>query len=171
LHKFVLELHYCMSINFNLLQQITKQAGIDKIEKIAVGCIVYIQSLNQVLLIKRAESESFSGLWELPSGKVEVGEGLIEACLRELEEETGIVVDKVDHYCGFFDYQTPSNKLSRQFNFKVTLGEIPQIKLNPIEHSEFRFISLEDIEPELKNSDFKISEEIEKLILKIKSEK
>ncbi|MEN6392406.1 MAG: NUDIX hydrolase [Anaerolineaceae bacterium] len=43
----------------------------------------------QVLLIQRA-NEPFANSWALPGGFVEIAEGLDEAAVRELKEETGI---------------------------------------------------------------------------------
>lgn len=42
---------------------------------------------GMMLLIKR------NGRWDLPKGKVEAGETLVQAALREVEEETGIKAD------------------------------------------------------------------------------
>lgn len=42
---------------------------------------------GMMLLIKR------NGRWDLPKGKVEPGETLVQAALREVEEETGIKAD------------------------------------------------------------------------------
>ncbi len=44
---------------------------------------------NKILLIKR-RYEPFKGKWALPGGKVECGERVEEAVLRELKEETGL---------------------------------------------------------------------------------
>ena len=44
---------------------------------------------GQVLLVKRGNPRAF-GLWSLPGGKVELGEPVRQAALRELAEETGI---------------------------------------------------------------------------------
>ena len=49
----------------------------------AAGCIVHDDDGN-MLLIQR------NGRWDLPKGKVEPGETLLQAALRETEEETGI---------------------------------------------------------------------------------
>jgi ADP-ribose pyrophosphatase YjhB (NUDIX family) len=45
-----------------------------------------------VLLVKR-RFEPLAGRWSLPGGAVETGERLVEALRREVEEETGLVVD------------------------------------------------------------------------------
>lgn len=45
-----------------------------------------------VLLVQRAR-EPLAGQWSLPGGLVELGETLEEAVMRELQEETGLVVE------------------------------------------------------------------------------
>lgn len=49
----------------------------------AAGGVVF-NSSNEVLLIKRF------GRWDLPKGKVEVGEPVADAAVREVQEETGL---------------------------------------------------------------------------------
>ena len=57
---------------------------------IAVGAIVIDK--GALLLVKR-DREPARGEWSLPGGRVEVGETLREALVREVREETGIDVD------------------------------------------------------------------------------
>lgn len=40
------------------------------------------------------------GKWDLPKGKVEIGEGVKEAAMREVEEECGIKVKQIDYKIG-----------------------------------------------------------------------
>jgi ADP-ribose pyrophosphatase YjhB (NUDIX family) len=56
----------------------------------AVGAIVIDK--GAILLVKR-DREPAKGQWSLPGGRVERGESLREAVVREVREETGIDVD------------------------------------------------------------------------------
>lgn len=60
-------------------------------ERPVVGVGGIVLAGDQVLLVKRGAPPS-QGLWSLPGGAVRVGEGLKEACAREVMEETGIAV-------------------------------------------------------------------------------
>lgn len=50
----------------------------------AAGCVVHDDAGNMLLILR-------NGRWDLPKGKVEPGETLLQAALREVEEETGII--------------------------------------------------------------------------------
>lgn len=54
----------------------------------AVG-IVAINENNEIVLIKQFRKAIEKVIWELPSGKLEVGENPKECAIRELKEETG----------------------------------------------------------------------------------
>jgi 8-oxo-dGTP diphosphatase len=45
---------------------------------------------GRVLICQRTEQQTFALQWEFPGGKVEAGEGLPAALVRELREELGI---------------------------------------------------------------------------------
>jgi len=50
---------------------------------------------GRVLLIRRGK-EPLLGRWVVPGGTVELGETLQEALVREMEEETGLLVEPLD---------------------------------------------------------------------------
>lgn len=64
---------------------------VGKYGKIRVGCAAAIFDQDIILLTRRADN----GQWCLPSGGVESGESIREACLREVQEETGLTVNLV----------------------------------------------------------------------------
>ncbi len=55
--------------------------------EVCVGAIAV--SEEKLLLIRRGRAPA-AGVWSLPGGRVEAGETLAEAVLRELGEETGL---------------------------------------------------------------------------------
>ena len=59
----------------------------------AIPCVgaVIADSSGRLLLIRRA-NEPGRGLWSLPGGRVEPGESDEQAVVREVAEETGLVV-------------------------------------------------------------------------------
>lgn len=57
---------------------------------VAVGVIV--DALGNILIAKRAASSHQGGLWEFPGGKVDAGESIHQALVRELKEELAITV-------------------------------------------------------------------------------
>lgn len=62
----------------------------EKIIDVAAGLI--LRADGSLLLGQRPQGKPWSGWWELPGGKLEPGETVLQALTRELEEELGIRV-------------------------------------------------------------------------------
>ncbi|HKN23195.1 MAG TPA: NUDIX hydrolase [Terracidiphilus sp.] len=60
---------------------------------VGVGAVVVHE--GRVLLVRRG-SEPLKGHWTLPGGVLEVGETLVEGVVREVHEETGLVVEPLE---------------------------------------------------------------------------
>jgi len=60
---------------------------------LGVGAVIV--EAGRVLLVRRG-TEPLKGHWSLPGGLVELGEGLLNAVVREVREETGLVVEPVE---------------------------------------------------------------------------
>lgn len=54
---------------------------------------------GKILIGRRKETQMLGGLWEFPGGKIKVGETPEAAAVREVKEETGIVVRVLKKYC------------------------------------------------------------------------
>lgn len=61
---------------------------------LTADCVV-INDRNEILLVKRG-NEPFKGCWALPGGFMEMDETIERCAVRELEEETSIVVSMQD---------------------------------------------------------------------------
>ncbi|MDH5611634.1 MAG: Nudix family hydrolase [Gammaproteobacteria bacterium] len=61
-------------------------------EVVHVAVAAIVNSNNEVLISQRASNAHQGGFWEFPGGKLESGEQVQQALLRELEEELGIHV-------------------------------------------------------------------------------
>ena len=62
-----------------------------KIVEVAGGVLLRANG-QEFLLAQRPEGKVYAGYWEFPGGKVETGESVRDALIRELQEELGITV-------------------------------------------------------------------------------
>jgi 8-oxo-dGTP diphosphatase len=83
----------------------------------------------KVLSIKRGRPP-FVGMWANPGGNIDEGEKPLDAAVRELEEETGLIVPANQFtYVGAFDkeFRDPRNKNCVSHAFVIALNEIPEV--------------------------------------------
>lgn len=125
-----------MPINTKELQEAAAAAGISRF---VVGAIVSSEK-KEVLIVQRVATDFMGGIYELPSGKVDEGEDLETALVREVAEETGLKVTEIIQHLGNFDYTSKSGKTTRQFNFLVKVESLDKITLNAEEHSAHAWI-------------------------------
>lgn len=71
---------------------------------VAVGLIQ--DDSGRYFLQQRQAGKPREGQWEYPGGKIEAGETPVEALIRELHEELGIVVSHAEEFMQM-DYQYP----------------------------------------------------------------
>src|SRR5882672_5156197 len=65
--------------------------------EVCVGAVVVDD--DRLLMIRRGHGPG-AGEWSIPGGRVEFGETLVEALVREVFEETNLEI-AVDHFLGF----------------------------------------------------------------------
>lgn len=71
-----------------------RQGGADRaVVEVAVGML--IRPDGAFLLTSRPAGKVYEGYWEFPGGKLEAGESVAQALVRELHEELGITVEAV----------------------------------------------------------------------------
>ncbi|MEE3715931.1 NUDIX domain-containing protein [Tumidithrix elongata RA019] len=80
-----------------------RTADANTLVRVGVGVVVRNQQ-GMILLEKRSDC----GLWGLPGGRVEAGESIEDAAIREVKEETGLTV-KISKLLGV--YSEPSDRI------------------------------------------------------------
>ena len=73
----------------------TNATSDDSRQEACAGAIVF-DDARRLLVIRRGQEPSI-GLWSVPGGRCEPGESAADACIREVAEETGMVVRVVRH--------------------------------------------------------------------------
>jgi 8-oxo-dGTP diphosphatase len=63
----------------------------------SIIAIAVVEYKGRFLIGRRANHVVLSGFWEFPGGKVEPNESIKSAAVRECLEETGLVVEVIEH--------------------------------------------------------------------------
>ena len=92
-----------------------------------------------VLVVKRSADMSNPNKWCLPCGFMDFNEDFLNACMRELHEETG--VDVRAHNIINVDYQRPFALNGTAIQFVFELFERPIVNLNINECIDFKWVS------------------------------
>ncbi len=112
--------------------------------KIEVAACFMIVS-GQVLFLHRLPDKSEGNTWGIPGGKLEKGETPFQAVVREIDEETGIDLNKYSvKSMGTVYIRYPEVDFTYHM-FAVHLPKDPGlIQLNPKEHSEYLWLTLQE---------------------------
>ena len=95
---------------------------------------------GRFLMTSRPEGKVYAGYWEFPGGKVEAGETLEEALVREMKEELGVQVTDCREVCStVFTYPHASVHL----HFLHCRMNPEELKCR--EGQTYRFCTLEDL--------------------------
>lgn len=135
------------------------------IKKITVGAVILrnshvSQADTQILLLKRSAHERYyPNVFEMPGGKVDPAESLRAAVIREVNEESGLVVSGIVKSLAPFNYTTTKTAKNpateneesislyvQQFSYVVTIhGDGSELRVNQKEHSEGSWFGASDL--------------------------
>lgn len=97
---------------------------------------------KEVLITLRSKNkETAPNMWENTGGSVWAGEKLRQAAVRELYEETGIIIR--EQQLVELTYKVYDNVISHIF--LVKLNRTPAIKLNPTETIDYKWVHLDTV--------------------------
>lgn len=97
-------------------------------EPVRVGCTIIVHKQGRVLIGERGEDcEIASGLFAFPGGRMDFGETPERAIVRELFEETGLVIAEKDirflRYCNEYFPDQRKHYVSLVFIVELNEGE------------------------------------------------
>ncbi len=81
--------------------------------------ICFIKQGDKILLLNR-EKPSWMGMWNGVGGKLERNESPRESIIREIKEETGIVLDTV-HFKGLITWSVDGNSVGGMYTYMAEL--------------------------------------------------
>ncbi|HZJ10074.1 MAG TPA: CoA pyrophosphatase, partial [Trueperaceae bacterium] len=99
--------------------------------------------LQLLLTVRAATLRSHAGQIALPGGRLEPGEGFIDAALRETSEEVGIAVDRDDVLGELSDHPSPAGFVARPIVARVHWPQ--EALLDPGEVAEVFTVPLDDL--------------------------
>lgn len=130
-------------------------------KQVITACAFIHQKFNEtekLFLPKRALTKKFlPGVFELPGGHIDFGEDIVEGLKREVMEEHGMNISVGDSFSvvTYTNYVKGSHSIEVDYFAKFT-DPLESIKVNPEDHSEYRWITEneipDDISPETLNS-------------------
>jgi len=99
-----------------------------------VAKVVIFDGDFNILILKTDNNPQFEGQWDLPGGHIMVNENIIDGLIREVWEETGLIIINPDKFC--------EKGTTTFFTAELPKGDI---KLSS-EHKDHQFVSLEDLD-------------------------
>jgi mutator protein MutT len=115
---------------------------------------------GKVLFIRRA-GKTFTGLLSLPGGKIDFGETIEEAALREFQEETGIQASFTSHLATIPEHIIEKGRVIK--HLIIHLCELEHIKQTHAKEFHPEWIGLEELDfrkEEITPSDYLMIKEI-----------
>jgi 8-oxo-dGTP pyrophosphatase MutT (NUDIX family) len=108
-----------------------------------VGC--FVRRDNSIILLHRQDNKPQGGTWGIPSGKVDNGESLEAAMIREIREEIGweIKEENLDYFSSIDVSHNGYDFVYHMFGFEDFVDS--KISISNHEHKEARWVDLDNV--------------------------
>lgn len=110
-----------------------------------VAKVLIVQN-GQVLILRRSAGDNYrAGQYDIPGGKIDEGETIVEGLVREINEEVGLDVDmnSLSEILNFGAESNDQNVEKHVYLCKMDGSQSPTIKLSH-EHEAYFWLSIED---------------------------
>ena len=122
------------------------------IEHSGGACVLYVEN-GAVLLVRQYRYAYGESVYEIPAGKLEMGEDPMLAAARELEEEAGVKAGRLELL--FVNYPTPGYTNEKIYIYRAYDCVKTQAHLDDGEFLDVEYIPLKKIEEMLKAGEIK----------------
>lgn len=164
-----MEKHELVDINGNKTGKILTHVEARDINNVPNGCyisvvgVVIINENDEILLQKRSRFKRVNpSKWGICGGKVDLGETLLEAGIRETLEEIGIFLNKEE--LKFLSMDTNEKAHFTVYYVRKNV-DLKECKLQEEELEEVKYFKIEELE-DLDNEGFEWLESLKKMIYK-----
>lgn len=111
-------------------------------QKVAVHALIKNEKDEYLVTRRSLKNDWQPNVWDLPGGSIEFGEDTEDALHREVDEETGIKVKIIKlMFCHTFMSNPQRQQFQLVYRCEYLNGEV---RLNPGEHDEFRWLKPEE---------------------------
>lgn len=105
---------------------------------------VFIEYDGEILMLHRHDHKPQGNTWGMPAGKVSDNEDMLDALIREVEEETGVKT-KHENYKYFEGYYVRYPDYDFTYHvYHLLLKEKPNVILQSNEHKDYKWIKPKD---------------------------
>jgi len=113
-----------------------------------VSCYIILRHDNKVAFVLRSNTGWMDGHYGVaPSGRVEKGEPVLQAAIREAKEEVGITVrpEDLQHRTTCFSYNAESGIVWTNICFEATRWEGEVVNAEPHVHGSLDWFDVDDL--------------------------
>lgn len=122
------------------------------IEHSGGACVLYVKE-DKVLLVRQYRYAYGESLYELPAGKLEIGEDPKNAALRELEEEAGVLAEELKLL--FVMYPTPGYTNEKIYIYQAVSGKETATSPDEDEFLDVEYLPLDKVKEMLKKGEIR----------------
>ncbi len=112
----------------------------------SITACAFLHKNGKLFIAKRADTKKFlPGKFELPGGNIEFGEDIIAGLKREFKEELDLDIIVGNPFYAYTYVSGDKHVIEVDYYAELADPNV-EIKLNPEDHSEFRWVTKDEVD-------------------------